>query len=143
MPRLARLTTFLLPRVGGSLQSSVLVALVDMQILTFGSSYLRASLAESPFAQAYDDPLTPDMVHTMAHGFIISCPPNNPAFPIKPFPSLAVTTSGTISSGQTIGLQTVGYTLAPSETAAHLFAAFITVTGPDWVRISIVEPLWA
>ncbi|KAK0343751.1 hypothetical protein LTR91_018146 [Friedmanniomyces endolithicus] len=99
------------------------------------SSYLRASLAESPFPQAYDDPLTPDEVHTLAHGFIVSCPADNPTFPVKAFPGLTVTTTGTITSGMTIGVQTAGYALAAADANAHIYAAFVTVTGPDWALL--------
>jgi len=101
------------------------------------SSYLRASLAQSPFPQPYDDPLTPDEVHTLAHGFIVSCPPDNPTFPVKAFPGLTVTTTGKITSGMTIGVQTAGYALSSADTNAHLYAAFVTVTGPDW---ALLEP---
>ncbi|KAK3074692.1 hypothetical protein LTR53_002699 [Teratosphaeriaceae sp. CCFEE 6253] len=94
------------------------------------SSYLRASLAQSPFPQPYDAPLTPDEVHTMAHGFIVACPPDNPTFPVRAFPALAVTTTGKITSGQTIGVSTGGYSLASADSSAHLYAAFVAVTRP-------------
>ncbi|KAK5690716.1 hypothetical protein LTR17_025864 [Elasticomyces elasticus] len=100
------------------------------------SSYLRASLAQSPFPQPYDNPLTPDEVHTLAHGFIVSCPADNPTFPVKAFPGLAVTTTGKIVSGQLLSVQTVGYALAADSTTARLYAAFITVTGPVWALLS-------
>ncbi|KAK5715994.1 hypothetical protein LTR15_009819 [Elasticomyces elasticus] len=100
------------------------------------SSYLRASLAQSPFPQPYDNPLTPDEVHTLAHGFIVSCPADNPTFPVKAFPGLAVTTTGKIVSGQLLSVQTVGYALAADSTTASLYAAFITVTGPVWALLT-------
>ena len=94
------------------------------------SAYLRASLSQTPYPQAQDDPLTPDEVFTMAHGFITSCPANNPALPIKSFPGISVTTSGTIISGQLISLQTSGYALAANDVTAKLYAAFVTAGGP-------------
>ena len=100
------------------------------------SSYLRASLSQSPFPQSQEDPLTPDEVHTLAHGFITSCPSGNPTFPIRAFPGLTVTTSGTITNGQTIDVQTSQYVLTPADTKAHLSAAFITAAGPVWARMS-------
>ncbi|KAK5115132.1 hypothetical protein LTR62_001829 [Meristemomyces frigidus] len=100
------------------------------------NAYLRAAISETPFAQAYDDALTPDEVHTMAHGFIVSCPNNNPTFPIKAFPGLTVTTTGRISTGMTIGLETDGFALAPADSKAHLFAAFITALGPVFAPLS-------
>ncbi|KAK5130325.1 hypothetical protein LTR08_002211 [Meristemomyces frigidus] len=100
------------------------------------SAYLRASLSQSPFPQSQDDPLTPDEVHTMAHVFITSCPADNPTFPIKPFPGLSVTTTGTITSGQVIGVQTVDYVLSASDADAHLYAAFITAAGADFALLT-------
>lgn len=100
------------------------------------NAYLRASLSESPFPQNQDDALTPDEVHTMAHGFIVSCPSGNPTFPVKAFPGLTVTTTGTITSGQVIGIETDDYVLAPQDTMAHLYAAFVTVAGADWALLT-------
>lgn len=100
------------------------------------SSYLRASLSQSPFPQSFDNPLTPDEVHTMAHGFIVSCPANNPTFPIRAFPGLTVTTTGTITTGQTINVQTDKYVLAAADSKAHLYAAFITAGGPVWAKMT-------
>ncbi|KAK5115411.1 hypothetical protein LTR85_009871 [Meristemomyces frigidus] len=100
------------------------------------NAYLRASLSQSPFPQSQDDPLTPDEVHTMAHGFIVSSPTGNPTFPIKAFPGLSVTTTGTITSGQVIGLKTDDFVLAPQDAKAHLYAAFMTAAGADWALLT-------
>ena len=100
------------------------------------SSYLRAALKELPFAQPFDDPLDYDEVYTLASAFIVSCPASNadkPFLPVKAFPSLALGTTGTIKSGDTISLLTPGYTLAPADGSAPIYAAFITVTGPIYV----------
>ncbi|MCJ1410679.1 hypothetical protein MMC19_004765 [Ptychographa xylographoides] len=91
------------------------------------SSYIRASLAESPFPAPFDTPLDFDEVYTLAAPFIVSCPASNPTLPVKAFPSLSLGTTGTIVSGETITLSTPGYTIQGSS---PLYAAFITVTGP-------------
>jgi hypothetical protein len=132
-------TASILEGVGTSAYLGAAAQVANKATLTAAGSILvvRASLAQSPFPQPYDNPLTPDEVHTMAHGFIVSCPSDNPTFPIKAFPGLTVTTTGTITSGMTIGVQTAGYPLASADSGAHLYAAFVTVTGPDW---ALLEP---
>lgn len=49
------------------------------------SSYIRASLKESPFPSPFDVPLTFDEVYTLAAPFIVpgSCPSSNPTLPVK------------------------------------------------------------
>ena len=47
------------------------------------SSYIRASLGESPFPSPFDVPLDFDEVYTMASPFIVSCPPSSPKLPFK------------------------------------------------------------
>ena len=47
------------------------------------SSYIRASLGESPFPSPFDVPLTLDEVYTLAAPFIVSCPSSNPTLPVK------------------------------------------------------------
>ena len=83
-----------------------------------------------------DDPLTPGEVHTMAHNFITSCPPNNPTFPVKAFPNLQISTTGTISAGQLISFSTVNTVLKPRDPNAHLYAAFVTAAGPQWTILT-------
>lgn len=100
------------------------------------NAYLRASLSEAPFPRSQDDPLTPDEVHTLAHGFFVSCPDGNPTFPVKAFPGLSVTTTGKIASGQTINVRTAGYVLQAHDTTAHLYAAFVTAAGPQWAVLA-------
>ena len=51
------------------------------------SSYIRASLGESPFPSPFDVPLTLDEVYTLAAPFIVSCPSSNPTLPVKVSPS--------------------------------------------------------
>ena len=47
------------------------------------SSYIRASLGESPFPSPFDVPLSLDEVYTLAAPFIVSCPSTNPTLPVK------------------------------------------------------------
>ena len=69
------------------------------------SSYIRAALQESPFAQPFDAPLDFNEVYTLASGFIVSCPSSNPTFlPLMAFPSLNVTGSMPYKTGSTITL---------------------------------------
>ncbi|KAL3418803.1 hypothetical protein PVAG01_09024 [Phlyctema vagabunda] len=94
------------------------------------NAYIRAALDESPFPQPFDTPLTFNEVYTLAAGFIVSCPANNTALPVKAFPTVTLGTTGPIKSGDTISLLTPGYTLLPKDGKAAVYAAFITVTGP-------------
>ncbi|KAE8450270.1 hypothetical protein EG329_006698 [Mollisiaceae sp. DMI_Dod_QoI] len=106
------------------------------------SAYIRSSLKESPFPQPFDDPLTFDEVYTLAAGFIVSCPSANddkPQLPLKAFPPIALGTTGTIASGQTITLLTPGYTLAAVDGNTPIYAAFIAVTGPIYDVATAVE----
>lgn len=97
------------------------------------SAYLRAALGESPFPAPFDTPLDFDEVYTLAAPFIVSCPASNPVLPVKAFPSLSLGTTGTVSAGTTITLDTPGYTLKAADGSSPLYAAFITVTGPIFV----------
>ncbi len=78
------------------------------------SSYLRAALSEVPFPASLDTPLDFEQVYSLAIPFFVSCPAANPliALGIKGFPSLAIntTTTGPITVGSTITLETPGYT---------------------------------
>lgn len=103
------------------------------------SAYIRAALSEAPFASPFDTPLDFDEVYTLAAPFIVSCPASNPALPVKAFPSLALGTTGTISAGTTITLNTPGYVLQPVNGASQLYGAFITVTGPIFVPATAVN----
>lgn len=47
------------------------------------SSYIRASLGESPFPTPFDVPLTLNEVYTLAAPFIVKCPDTNVALPVK------------------------------------------------------------
>ena len=95
------------------------------------SAYIRASLSESPFPSAFDDPLDFDEVYTLAAPFITACPATNPALPVMAFPALALTTTGTVTPGETITLT------APSSVTSALYGAFITVTGSTIVPVTV------
>lgn len=89
-----------------------------------------------------DDPLTFDEVYTLAASFIVSCPDSNtgkPQLPLKAFPSLALGTTGTIKSGDTITLLTSGHMLVPKGGVTQIYAAFITVTGPIYADATPVQ----
>lgn len=105
------------------------------------SSYLRASLKQSPIPQPFENPLTFDEVYTLASPFIVSCPSGNankPQLPLKAFPALTLATTGTIKSGDEVTLLTTGYKLE-SANNAPVYAAFVTVTGPIYVDATPVE----
>jgi Ferritin-like domain len=104
------------------------------------SSYIRSSLAQSPFPQAFDSPLSVNQVYTLASPFIKSCPSTNPSLPVRAFPALTLATPGPIKAKSTIVLQTTGYVLAdPSTTnSTQLYGAFITVTGPIFANATRV-----
>ncbi|KAM5345116.1 hypothetical protein ACJ41O_010978 [Fusarium nematophilum] len=103
------------------------------------SSYIRAGLKKQPFPQAFDAPLTINEVYSLASGFIVSCPEENPPLPVKAFPKLVVDSSSTeIKTGDTVTLLTPGYTLKGAE-GQKIYAAFIAVTGPTFVEATAVE----
>jgi Ferritin-like domain len=98
-------------------------------------SYIRSSLAQSPFPQAFDDPLSVNQVYTLASPFIKSCPSTNPPLPVTAFPALALATPEPIKANSTIVLHTSGYVLAdPSAlNSTQLYGALITINGPVFV----------
>lgn len=49
------------------------------------SSYIRATLGESPFPSPFDVPLSLNEVYTLAAPFIVSCPDSNAKLPVKVF----------------------------------------------------------
>lgn len=103
------------------------------------SSYIRASLKQTPYPQPFDSPLSINSVYTLAAQFITSCPSTNPALPVKAFPVLAASSSDmSIKKGSTVMLSTPGYMLK-AENDAPVYGAFITVTGPIIVNATMVE----
>ncbi|TVY41065.1 Protein rds1 [Lachnellula subtilissima] len=101
------------------------------------NAYLRAAQKQSPFPQPFDVPLDFDEVYSLASAFIVSCPATNPTLPVKAFAPLALSTTGTVKSGDVITVATPGYTLAAANGKDPVYAAFITVTGP---LISVATP---
>jgi len=101
------------------------------------TSYLRAVQGEAPIPQPFENPLTFNEVYTLASAFIVSCPDSNAAKPqldLSAYPALALGTSGTIKSGDTILIETPGYSLVSiSGDDSPLYAAFITILGPIFV----------
>ena len=99
------------------------------------SAFLRAVLDQSPFPQPFDVPLSINEVFTLAAGFIVECPADNPALPVKAFPSLVLdpSTPSPIVGGQEITVLTPGYELKPANGNTPVFGAWITVTGPIFV----------
>ncbi|TKA22858.1 hypothetical protein B0A50_07758 [Salinomyces thailandicus] len=102
------------------------------------NAYIRAAaLAESPFPQTQDAPLTPDEVYTLASTFIASCPASNPSIPLKAFPTLKVTTTagGKVTSGQVLDVETGDFELVAKDAGAHLYAAFVSANGPVFATL--------
>lgn len=98
------------------------------------SSYIRASLSESPFPSPFDVPLTLNEVYTLAAPFIVSCPSDNPTLPVKAFPMLTSSPqNGNITAGSKITLLTPGSIVKPADGSSQIYGAFITVTGPVFV----------
>lgn len=72
------------------------------------SSYIRGGLKQVPFAQPFDAPLSINEVYSLASQFIVSCPKDNPALPVKAFPKLVLDPKTTmpVTTGATVTLQT-------------------------------------
>lgn len=96
------------------------------------SAYLRASLGEAPYAQAFDNPLDFNEVFTVASPFIASCPSSNGALPVKAFPTLTMSTMDTVMTGTKVNLMAgIGFDASVTD----INAAFITITGPVWAPL--------
>ncbi|XPS97593.1 hypothetical protein M3J09_006819 [Ascochyta lentis] len=99
------------------------------------SAYIRNVNKLSPFPQPFDAPLSYNEVYTLAAGFIKSCPSDNPALPVKAFPSLSASSKDMpIKAGSTVMLGTSGY-----KVEGTVYAAFIAVTGPTFVEAKSVN----
>jgi len=102
------------------------------------ASYIRQNTGQDPFPQAFDNPLSPNAVFTLAAQFITSCPSSNAPLPVKAFPTLTVSisnyTSSLIKVGSTIRLAT-----KETKDEGHVYAAFIVFTGPIFVDAVPVE----
>ena len=104
------------------------------------SAFIRGVKAQNPIPQAFDDPLGPNQVFTLAASFIASCPSTNAALPFKAFPPLAMggDASATIRAGSTITIMTPGYLLVAAP-GGSLFASFVTVTGPVSAQVTAID----
>ncbi|KAI9675284.1 MAG: hypothetical protein M1817_001186 [Caeruleum heppii] len=105
------------------------------------TSYIRSSLDISPFPQPFDVPLSINQVFTLAAQFIKECPADNPALPVKAFPTLTLdpTTAMPIKAGSTVKVLTPGYLLKPADGTSPIYGAFITLTGPIFVDTKAVD----
>lgn len=72
------------------------------------SSYIRGGLRQVPFSQPFDAPLSINEVYSLASQFIVSCPTDNPALPVKAFPVLTLDPKTTmpIANGNVVTLLT-------------------------------------
>ena len=116
------------------------------------SAYLRDTSSQeklSPFPSAQDVPLTSNAVHTLALAFIKSCPESNPTLPVKAYPAIAATATGSVTPGLTMQIRTACSVLTKSSGSAKLYAAFITAGGPvftdlveagDGINFSVTVP---
>jgi hypothetical protein len=99
------------------------------------SAYVRNTISESPFPAPFDNPLSYNEVYTLAAGFITGCPSENPALPVKAFPSLSASSKDMpIKTGSTVMLGTSGY-----KVEGTVYAAFIAITGPTFVEAKAVN----
>ncbi|KAJ1323184.1 ferritin-like domain-containing protein [Microdochium nivale] len=103
------------------------------------SAYIREKVDQAPFPQAFDAPLGLNEVYSLASQFIVSCPPENPALPVKAFPKLVLDpkTTTPIKTGATVTVLTPDYHIETS--GKQVYAAFIAVTGPTFVKATAVE----
>jgi hypothetical protein len=100
------------------------------------SAYIRASLSQLPFAQPQEIPLTPNEVFTLASPFIVSCPADNPTFPVRAYPALALGSTGNVTVGSTITVSTPGYVLQAAKEEAQLYASFASAGGPVYANLT-------
>jgi len=96
------------------------------------TAFFSEALGQSPFPNPFDVPLTPDEVYTMANNFIVSCPADNPTFPIKAFPDITVTSTGNVTAGSKVMFETM---LPEDCEEDKLYAAFIGATGAIWAPL--------
>ncbi|KAF2682995.1 hypothetical protein K458DRAFT_478449 [Lentithecium fluviatile CBS 122367] len=101
------------------------------------SAYIRNKIGQEPFPQPFDNPLSINSVYTLAAQFIVSCPESNPPLPVKAFPTLTATPKDAatpVTTGSSIVLMVDGY-----KVEGTVYAAFITVTGPVWGELNVID----
>ena len=99
------------------------------------SAYLRSYLGEKPSGQPFDNPLDFNEVYTLAAPFITSCPSSNGMLPVKAFPTLTATSTGSIMNGSQVAVM-AGTGFDTSMDTSDIFAAFVTVTGPIFTPVT-------
>jgi hypothetical protein len=95
------------------LGTAATIATVEARHQTF----LRQAAGAVPVPQAFDDPLGPRSVFTLAAPFIQSCPQGS-NLAIQPFPTLQVTNNANITAGSQLNLQ------SPGQPSGASFCAF-------------------
>lgn len=100
------------------------------------STYVRNSLAKSPFAQPFDVPLDFDEVYSLAAPFITSCPSTNAKLPVKAFPVLTATSAMPAIQGKIVTYTVAAGTKLPS---GQLYIAFPLVTGPVFEPVTVTN----
>jgi len=66
-------------------------------------TFIRAALQEAPIPQAFDTPVDPRSIFTIASAFVSSCPAGS-ALAITPFPSLVILNADKVTPGSTLTL---------------------------------------
>lgn len=72
------------------------------------------------WSTAYETPLDPNQVYTLASAFITSCPSSNPPLPVTGFPALTVSDEGSRAPGST-----VTFASKALSDGSNLFAGFL------------------
>lgn len=149
-PKTFIITSSILEGVGVSAYLGAAAEIISAEYLTAAgsiltvesrhSSYIRASLGQSPFPAPFDAPLTLNEVYTLAAPFIVECPSDNPPLPVKAFPTLVSSPdNGNITTGSKITLLTPGSIVKPANGTSQIYGAFITVTGPVFAPATAVD----
>jgi hypothetical protein len=72
----------------------------------------------------------------LAKPFIVSCPSDNPTFPVRAYPALAVTSTGPFVTGSTVTVSTPGYVLQAAHGPGQLYASFASASGPVYAPLT-------
>ncbi|RDB30145.1 Protein rds1 [Hypsizygus marmoreus] len=134
----------LIENIGVSAYIGVMQNITNTTFITVASSILAtdaryASWVASvngvePWDGAFDVPLSPRQVITLAAPYVTSCPPSNITQPFTPFPSLVIS-PGTAGSNVTFSF-TSPTPSNDSTTNATLFGAFFQELTPVFVPLS-------
>jgi hypothetical protein len=99
-------------------------------------SYLRTQASKDPFAPPVDVPLSPSVVFSLAHDYILDCPSRHPLISVKAFPRLVARPDGlTPVPGSLVTVETDGHALRPERSGAQVHAAFLSANGPIWTQV--------